>query len=180
MSTAPWMAESPSHLHGTIKHRSCTLPAPLLWGLSHKPLPHARPDSQHPHHDGDASKRPCMAVCGLRTWEKKRYTGADTFAGGVIPAASSLLAVPLHCHRLEKEAGCSLSGSCASRICARDLTAPLWGDPFDHSEIQLVTLAGCQKVCKAKVHLGTACHCHQQVLEAQTGCPGPIDGATAS
>lgn len=135
----------------------------------------ARPDSQHPHGDGDASKS-----SHAQQWVAWGHGIKKVHRSWHVCWWSDfLLAVPLHCHRPEQEAGCSPGGSCASRICARDLTALLRGGPFHHSEIQLVTPAGCQKVCKVKIQLGTGCHCHQQVLGAQT-LPGLMDGAAAS
>lgn len=102
-----------------------------------------------------------MAVWGLGTQWKQRHTGADTSAVRAIPAASSLLALPLCCSLdLSKE---QAAGWVSFVLAAGNLTAPLpsklWGEPFHHFAIGLVTLAEWQKVCRAKMWLGAGCRC---------------------
>lgn len=103
-----------------------------------------------------------MALWGLGTQWKKRHTGADTSAVRVISAASSLLALPLHCFlyvsKEQAAAWVSLVPAAESHSTPL-LQAP--GDPFHHSAIGLVTLAEWQKVCRAKMWLwlGAGCHC---------------------
>lgn len=108
------------------------LPAPELWCLSHKSLSYAWPGAQHPHGDGDTSKSnhawPWVA------WRrgKKRYTGADTFADGVIPARSWLF--PFTAIDPSKKQTAAWMGLVPANLPQGSAT-PLWGDSFHHSEV---------------------------------------------